>query len=152
MVLSNSEEPAVRVHDVQQVRSPTARIARTIDEHALGLHKQIEVPSTEDDLERQVVLIVWSEPKEHVRATAIDWREDAIALLNAPPFVKAKPECLPEGEASIPIASLDVQVMDAACHSRRLWDEIPADEGDGEMLRSFRRRRTEHPTLTRPWS
>ena len=117
LLLSNSEEPAVRVHDVQQVRSPAARIPRTIDEHALGLHKQIEVPSTEDDLERQFVLIVGGQPKEHVRATALDWREDAIALLNAPPLVKAKAERRPEGEASIPIASLDVKVMDAACHS-----------------------------------
>ncbi len=129
MILSNREEPAVRVPDVQEVRSPAARIARTIDEHSLSIHNQIEVPRTEDHLERQIVLVVWSLSKEHVRATAIDWREDAVVLLNAPPFVKAEPECLPEGEASSPIASLDIQMMDAARHSRRLRDEVVADEG-----------------------
>ena len=59
-ILPYREEPAVRVPDVQKVRSPTARIARTIDEHALSIHNEIEVPRAEDHLERQIVLVVWS--------------------------------------------------------------------------------------------
>jgi len=90
-VLTNGEEPAVRIPDVQQIRSPTVRIARTIDEHALSLHNQVEILGTEDDLERQAVLIILSLPKEYVGATAIDRRQDAIVLFCAPPFLKANP-------------------------------------------------------------
>ena len=42
-VLTNGEQPAVRISDVQQLRSPTARIARTIDGHALSPRNHVEV-------------------------------------------------------------------------------------------------------------
>lgn len=47
-------------------------MARTIDEHALSLHDHVEIPGTEDDMERQAVLTILSLPREHVGATAID--------------------------------------------------------------------------------
>jgi hypothetical protein len=54
-VLANGEDPAVRIPDVQEVRSPAACIARPIDGHTRR-HNPIEVASTEDDFERQGVL------------------------------------------------------------------------------------------------
>ena len=78
MVLSNGNEPAVGVPDVQQVRSSAARIAQTIDEHTLSIHNQIAVSSTEDQSDRQVVLIGRHPSTEHARATAIDPGQDAI--------------------------------------------------------------------------
>jgi hypothetical protein len=90
-VLSNGDDPAIRIPDVQQVRSPAARRARAVNEHALSLRNDLEVASTENDLERQVLLTVRRLPEEHVRATAIDWREDAIVLMNPQPSSRRNP-------------------------------------------------------------